>query len=144
MRELVRAFAGQTVSAARFGRPAHQRITLPHVSAVEKLIAEDPAGIVRGRPSEVEVDLHFGEDAHWLAEIKDRGDRASEGDVRTVAAVAAFLRQTHGIPAGPTWFVSVNGFTDAAKTAAREADVLTSTLDDLEGLRNDIATRRIT
>src|SRR2546429_5505274 len=39
-----------------------RHIVLPHVSAVERIVAFDESGDVLGRSSQVELDLRFGED----------------------------------------------------------------------------------
>ncbi|HET7771101.1 MAG TPA: hypothetical protein VFN74_20185, partial [Chloroflexota bacterium] len=141
VRDLCRSFAGQKVEGRRFGVPG-QHVTLPSVSTVERIVAFDERGEVFGRPSEIELDLRFGDDAVWLGEVRDRRRRATADDIRLAARKAAFLRRAHVLDAGPLWFVSIGGFEASAADAARELGVYVSTLRDVEAIRNVTATAR--
>ncbi len=117
-------------------------MTLPRVSTVERIVALDERGEVFGRPSEVELDLRFGDDEMWLGEVRDRRWRTTAEDSRLAARKAAFLRRAHGLAAGPLWFVSMSGFEGRAAEEARRLGVYVSTLRDVEAVRNVTATAR--
>ncbi len=141
VRETCRAFDGQPVDGRRFGAPG-RHVTLPRVSDVDRIVAHDASGTVLGRPSEVELDLCFGDNLVWLAEVRDRARRAKAAEIILVARKAAFLRAAHGLPPGPTWFVSTRGFEEDARRVAAEHGVYVSSIRDIEAIRNLIATRR--
>jgi len=141
IRDLCRSFAGQKIEGRRLGVPG-RHVTLPRVSAVERIVAFDDAGEVFGRPSEVELDLRFGDDEVWLGEVRDRRRRATAEDVRLAGRKAAFLRRAHGLGPSPLWFVSTSGFEERALEEARSLGVYVSALRDVEAIRNVTATAR--
>lgn len=141
VRDVCRSFAGQTVNGRRFGISG-RHIVLPRVTTVERIVAFDERGEVFGNPSEVELDLCFGDDEVWLGEVRDRRRRATAEDIRLAARKAAFLRRTHGLDPGPLWFVSISGFDAGAAEEARRLGTYLSALRDVESLRNETATAR--
>lgn len=132
-RDLVRNFDGQLIEGSRFGRP-DSHVRLPVVDDVRRIAALDDAGDIFGHPSEVELDLCFGTEATWLAEVRDRGRRPTSGDIDTLVRKASFLRRTLGLGEGETWFISFTGFSQEARERAREVGVLVSGERDLEAI----------
>jgi hypothetical protein len=141
LRDVVRHFAGQRIDGRRLGVPGAM-VALPYVDSVDRIVADDPEGTVFGKPAEIELDLCFGTDTVWLAEIRRRGRPLTGQEVALVVRKAAFLRQTHGLGPGPVWIVSEGGFTDEARAQARVHAVYVSTFADAEAIRVATATRR--
>jgi hypothetical protein len=100
VRDVCRSFAGQNVNGRRFGAPG-RHIRLPRVSTVERIVAFDEPGEVFGKSSEVGLDLHFGDDEVWLAEVRDRRQRASAAEeARRLAVYFSALRDVGSIRRG--------------------------------------------
>lgn len=141
VRDLCRNFSGQKLEGWRFGVPG-VHVSLPHVDDVRRVVAFDESGKVFGTPSEVELDLYFGSDEVWLGEIRNRTRRASAQDIDKLAKKDSFLRAALGLRGGPTWFISASGFEAKALEAAKGATIYTSTLRDLEAIRNQVGSIR--
>jgi hypothetical protein len=118
LRELLRAFAGQEVDGAWFGRGG--RFGLPAFSEVAPYRSAD---------GQVQLDALAeapgGE--RWAIELKWRNKAVGEKELAALAVKAQLLR------ARP-WCVSRSGFTPAARTYAVEHDMLISTRAELEKL----------
>lgn len=109
---------------------------------MKAISAYDATCEVRTYPSEIELDVCFGTDTIWLGELKDRNQKAEPKDIRLAASKAAFLRRAHSLPVGPTWFVSVSGFTEEARDEAKRLSVYVSDVADIEAIRNVTAAAR--
>jgi hypothetical protein len=143
LRDLCRSFNGQGLDGRRFGMPGrHARV--PTVDTVTTVRATDPTGATlnRNTPVDVELDLCFGRDELWLGEVKRRAERATAADVATLMRKDAFLRTALSLPAGKSWFVSYYGFEQAARDLASKNGVYTSTMPDLQAIREAVGTRR--
>ncbi|MBI4491899.1 MAG: hypothetical protein HY690_03800 [Chloroflexi bacterium] len=143
LRDLCRSFKGQRLDGARFGRPG-VFTRVPVVDDVTTVEATDPTGATLGKtePTRVQLDLCFGTDELWLGEVKRTTDRATAGDIATLVRKAAFLRKALSLPPGPAWFISYYGFEQAAVQVARTNDMYTSTMQDLQAIRDAIARRQ--
>jgi hypothetical protein len=122
LREALRAFAGQEVDGAWFGRSG--RLTLPIVRDVAPYRSAD---------GQVEVDA-LAETAtgeRWAVELKWQSKVVGEKELIALAA------KTRTLNARP-WCVSRSGFTPAARVYAEANDILISTRADLEKIERAI------
>jgi hypothetical protein len=126
LRETLRAFAGQQVDGAWFGRGG--RLTLPKIRNV---------AAYRSADGQVEVDA-LAETAsgdRWAAELKWQSKAVGEKELVGLAAKARTL-------GARPWCVSRSGFTPAARAYAAANDILISTRADLEKLELAIRAAR--
>ncbi len=137
VRDLARNFAGQQINGQYLGRPG-QHVLLPVEADVRQITAPDPEGTVFGYPAQIELDLCVGD---WLGEVRDRRSQTSVADIELADKKARFIRQAHGLPDGPTWFISFGGFAQVASERARELGIYTSNSRDVEALRAKIGAR---
>ncbi len=122
LRETLRAFAGQEVDGAWFGRS--DRITLPIIRGVVPYRSAD---------GQVEIDAlaETMSDERWAVEIKWRNKAVGE---KELAALAAKAQTLNALP----WCVSRSGFTAAARAYAEANSVLISTRADLEKIEKAV------
>lgn len=123
VRELLRAFAGQTVDGALFGLSG--KITLPTFNQVEPYVA--PADVY-------ELDALAEGDERWAVEVKWRNRRADYNDLTRFYAKALDLDAR-------SWFIAKTGLTPSAQTYAREKDILVSTERELHALAQRLGVR---
>jgi hypothetical protein len=141
VRDVARGFAGQSIEGRRFGSPG-RHIRVPTVDLVRRAAAYDGNAEVRDHPSEVELDLCFGQDEVWLGEVRDRGQRPGPQDIDLLVRKDRFLRRVLGLAPGPTWFVSLNGFGKGARERAEELGVLLSNDKDIEAIGAEVGVLR--
>ncbi len=122
LRKTLRAFAGQEVDGAWFGRS--DRITLPIIRGVVPYRSAD---------GQVEIDAlaETMSDERWAVEIKWRNKAVGE---KELAALAAKAQTLNALP----WCVSRSGFTAAARAYAEANSVLISTRADLEKIEKAV------
>jgi hypothetical protein len=122
LREVLRAFAGQAVDGAWFGRGG--RMTLPVIQEVAPYRSAD---------GQVEVDaLAVAADGmKWAVELKWQSKAVGAKELAALAAKARTL-------AAQPWCVSRSGFTPAARAYAAENDILISARLDLEKIERAI------
>ena len=126
VREAMRAFAGQEVEGAWFGRSG--RLTLPAFTQVAPFRSGD---------GQVEVDAlaEAVSGERWAVELKWQNKVVGEKELVALVAKAQAL---HAQP----WCVSRSGFTPAARAYARERNILISTRTDLERLEKTFKAAR--
>jgi len=131
IRELLRAFAGQTVDGASFGLAG--RITLPTFSRVEPYIAP---GNTYELDALAEVGAEPGESGgeRWAVEVKWRNRRADYSDVAVLHARALDLK-------AKPWFITRTGLTPAAERYARDHGILVSAERELQTLAEHLGVR---
>lgn len=124
LREALRAFDGQEVDGAWFGRRG--RLTLPSVSDVAPYRSAD---------GQVEVDAlaETTSGERWAVELKWQSKAVGEKDLIALAAKARTLNAR-------SWCVSRSGFTPAARACAEANDILISTRADLEKIERAVKT----
>jgi len=123
VREILRAFAGQTVDAALFGHSG--RLTLPTFSRVKPYVAPDNAW---------ELDALAEDTECWAVEVKWRNRRADYTDVTRFHAKALELN-------AKPWFIAKIGLTPSAEKYAREKGILISTERELQALAERLGVR---
>jgi hypothetical protein len=141
VRDLVRNFAGQSLDGRRFGRPG-VRVLVPTVDDVRRVAVQDAAGEVFGHPAEIELDLCFGKERTWLAEVRDRTKRPTATDIDLLVSKAEVVRRLLGLGPGESWFISFSGFGSDARLRASELGVLVSGERDLEAIAATTGIRR--
>jgi AAA+ ATPase superfamily predicted ATPase len=124
VREILRAFAGQTVDGALFRLPG--KITLPTFTRVEPYVAPDNAWELDGL-AEACTESGRSDGERWAVEVKWRNDRADYNDVTRFHARALDLN------ARP-WLIAKSGLTPSAAEYAREKGILVSTERELQTL----------
>jgi AAA+ ATPase superfamily predicted ATPase len=139
VRELLRAFAGQTVDGTLFGLAG--KVTLPTFSRVEPYIAPgnayelDALAEARTEPGGVLSPSKGRSNAErWAVEVKWRNRRADYSDL------AALHTRALDLNARP-WFIARTGFTPSAKKYAREKGILVSTERELQALAERLSVR---
>jgi AAA+ ATPase superfamily predicted ATPase len=139
VRELLRAFAGQTVDGALFGLSG--KITLPTFTRVEPYIAPDNAyeldALAEACPEAGRracVEAGRSSDERWAVEVKWRNRRADYNDL------AGFHAKALDLDARP-WFIAKTGLTSSAQTCAREKNILVSTERELQALAERLGVR---
>ncbi len=139
MRELLRAFAGQTVDGAIFGLSG--KLTLPTFTRVEPYVAPDNAWELDGlaeactEPFDTDQDRPGRSDGErWAVEVKWRNSRADYTDVTHFHVKALDLK------ARP-WFIAKTGLTSSAEEYAREKGILVSTERELQLLAERLGVR---
>ena len=120
VRELLRAFAGQTVKGSWLGQSGS--FQLPTFEEAMSYCSPD------GR---MEVDALAEGDERWAVEVKWRGKAAGEKELESLAAKARELMAR-------SWFISRAGFTPAARAYAADRGILISTGADLEKLERAV------
>jgi hypothetical protein len=125
VRELLRAFAGQTVDGALFDRAG--QFVLPTFARVEPAAAADSSW-------EVDALAEGAAAERWTAEVKWRNRRADYNDV------VRFHMKALDLNARP-WFIAKTGLTAAAAEYAREKGLLVSTERELQGLAERLGVR---
>jgi len=141
VRDLVRNFAGQLLDGRRFGRPG-VRVSVPTVDDVRRVAVQDAAGEVFGHPAEIELDLCFGTERTWLAEVRDRTKRPTATDIDLLVRKAEVVRRLLGLGPGEAWFISFSGFGRDARLRASELGVLVSGERDLQAIAATTGVRR--
>ena len=120
VRELLRAFAGQTVEGSWLGQSGS--FQLPTFEEAMSYCSPD------GR---MEVDALAEGDERWAVEVKWRGKAAGERELESLAEKAREL-------VARSWFISRAGFTPAARSYAAAHGILISTRADLEKLERAV------
>ncbi len=123
VRELLRAFAGQTVDGALFGLSGE--LTLPRFRRVEPFTAPGNA---------YELDALAENSERWAVEVKWRTRRADYTDVARLHAKALDLN------ARP-WFIAKTGLTPSAAEYVRAKGILVSTEQELQILAERLGVR---
>jgi hypothetical protein len=123
VRELLRAFAGQTVDGALFGLSG--RLTLPTFTHVEPYVAPNNA---------YELDGLAEGDERWAVEVKWRSRRADYNDL------TAFHAKALDTTARP-WFIARAGLTPSAEEYAQTNGILVSTERELQALAERLGIR---
>lgn len=127
VRELLRAFAGQSVDAALFGGTG--QLILPAFTHVEPAAAADSAWEVDA------VAKTDGDDpARWAVEVKWRNRRADYHDIVQLHAIASDLNCR-------PWFIAKTGLTASAAEYARHQGILVSTERELQALAERLGVR---
>jgi hypothetical protein len=134
IRDLVSHFDGQRIDGRRFGAPGSS-VKLPTMGRVSRVAANDPGGEVFGVPSEIELDLCFGDPQTWLAEVRDRTRRATAADVELLWKKAVFLRRSLDLGEGPTWLISMAGADGRARARAGELGMYVSGRADVQAIQ---------
>ncbi|MBM2813055.1 MAG: hypothetical protein HW416_3814, partial [Chloroflexi bacterium] len=114
LRDLCRSFAGQRVAGRRFGSN-QPWIVLPHVSTVSSAMSYDAGGSVLGKPADIELDLRFGDDQVWLGEVRRRAALVTVKDILLAQTKAEFIRHAQKLLPGPTWVISMSGFSEGSR-----------------------------
>jgi AAA+ ATPase superfamily predicted ATPase len=127
VRELLRAFDGQVVDGALFGRSG--QLTLPTFARVEPATAADSSWEIDAL-ADTEGDIA----ERWAVEVKWRNRRADYHDVVRFHATALNLN------ARP-WFIAKTGLTAAAAGYARDKGLLVSTERELQALAERLGVR---
>jgi hypothetical protein len=123
VRELLCAFAGQTVDGALFGLSG--KLSLPTFIRVEPYVAAGNA---------YELDALAEDGERWAVEVKWRNYRADYADITRFHAKALDLN------ARP-WFIAKTGLTSSAEEYAREKGILVSTERELQALAERLGVR---
>jgi len=139
VRELLRAFDGQTVDGALFGLSG--KLTLPTFTRVEPYVAPgnayelDALAETRTEPGQkARTEPSRGDGERWAVEVKWRNRRADYTDVTGFHAKALDLN------ARP-WFIAKAGLTSSAEEYAREKGILMSTERELQRLAERLGVR---
>jgi len=139
IRELLRAFAGQTVDGAFFGLAG--RITLPTFSRVESYIAPDNTyeldALAEACPFTVfraSSEPGRGDRERWAVEVKWRNRRADYSDLVALRTRALDLK-------AKPWFITRTGLTPAAERYARDHGILVSAERELQTLAEHLGVR---
>ncbi|PKO22770.1 MAG: hypothetical protein CVU38_07605 [Chloroflexi bacterium HGW-Chloroflexi-1] len=127
VRELLRAFAGQTVDGTLFGRAG--QLTLPSFTRVEPATAADSSWEVDAL-AEVERDPV----ERWVVEVKWRNRRADYNDV------VGFHAKALDLNARP-WLIAKTGLTASAAEYVRDKGLLVSTERELQALAERLGVR---
>ena len=124
VRETMRSFAGQEVDGKWFG-----------VSGRLKLPAFTHVGTYSSADGQVEVDAlaHDASGESWAVELKWQRKAVGEKELVSLRAKARGL-------GARAWCISRSGFTPAARTYAKDHDILISTRSDLETLEQVLET----
>jgi predicted transcriptional regulator len=131
VREILRAFAGQTVDGALFRLPG--KIVLPTFTRVEPYVAPDNAWELDALAETcTEPGRSSGE--RWAVEVKWRNYRADYSDV------TRFHARAFDLNARP-WFIAKSGLTPSAADYAREKGILLSTERELQTLAERLGIR---
>jgi len=131
VRELLRAFAGQTVDGALFGLA--EKITLPTFGRVEPYVAPGNAYELDAL-AEACTEPGQSNGERWAVEVKWRNRRARYNDLTALYTRALDLN------ARP-WFITRTGLTPAAEKYAQEKGILVSTERDLQALAERLGVR---
>lgn len=123
IREMMRKFNGQRIEGRLFGMD--RSIVLPAFEEIKEYSS---------RNGNIQVDALAKNKENWAVEIKWSNRRSNK------AELARFYQNTSSL-AGRHWFVSKNGFADAAIAFARENDIYISNLTDLQKLAKIIKYR---
>lgn len=131
VRELLRAFAGQTVNGTLFGLTG--KITLPTFNRVEPYVAPGNAYELDAL-AEVRTEPGRSSGECWAVEVKWRNYRADYTDV------AHFHAKALDLNARP-WFIAKTGLTPSAEEYTREKGILVSTERELQALAERLGVR---
>lgn len=123
IREMMRKFNGQRIEGRLFGMD--RSIVLPAFEEIKEYSS---------RNGNIQVDALAKNKENWAVEIKWSNRRSNK------AELARFYQNTSSL-ADRHWFVSKNGFADAAIAFARENDIYISNLTDLQKLAKIIKYR---
>ncbi len=131
VRELLRAFAGQTVDGALFGLSG--KLSLPTFVRVEPYVAPGNAYELDAL-AEACTEPGRSNGERWAVEVKWRNSRADYTDVTRFHAKALDLN------ARP-WFVTKTGLTPSAEGYVQEKGILVSTERELQLLAEQLGVR---
>jgi len=131
VRELLRAFAGQTVDGALFGLSG--KLILPTFTRVEPYVAPGNAYELDAL-AEACVEPGRSNGERWAVEVKWRNRRADYADVTRFHAKALDL-------SARPWFIAKTGLTPSAAEYARQKGILVSTERELQALAERLGVR---